>query len=70
METNSTFPFIIRPDGAAVFPVPDDLGYNKGGWVYVSNSEGKEAGSGGVGAVMFDKNGNVIGYKNCSRIQS
>ena len=60
----SNIPFHIRPDGAATFPVPDDYGSNKGGWVYVSNSEGKELGSGGVGAVMFDKDGNVIKYKN------
>ena len=60
----SDIPFHIRPDGAAVFPVPDDYGSNKGGWVYVSNSEGQEQGSGGVGAVMFDKDGNVIDYKS------
>ena len=59
----SDIPFHIRPDGAATFPVTEDYGSNKGGWVYVSNSEGQEQGSGGVGAVMFDKDGNVINYK-------
>lgn len=60
----SGIPFHIRPDGAATFPVPNDYGSNKGGWAYVSNSEGKTKGSGGVGAVMFDKQGRVVGYKN------
>ena len=63
---NSTETFHLRPDGAAVFPVPDDLGENQGGWVYVSNSEVLETptpGLGGVGALTFDKDGNVIGYK-------
>jgi hypothetical protein len=62
--SKSTIPFHIRPDGAATFRVPDSFGENKGGWVYVSNSEGKEEGTGGVNAVTFDKNGNVIGYQN------
>jgi hypothetical protein len=51
------------PDSAATFSVPDDATENKGGWVYVSNSEGKEQGQGGVGAVTFDRDGNVINYK-------
>jgi len=59
----SDIPFHIRPDGAATFAVPDSIGENEGGWVYVSNSEGKELGSGGVNALTFDKDGNVIGYK-------
>jgi len=62
--SKSEIPFHIFPDGAAIFEVPDDLGENKGGWVYVSNSEGKEQGSGGVGALWFDKDGNVVGYRN------
>ena len=60
----SELPFHIRPDGAAVFKVADDLGKNKGGWVYVSNSEGKTKGSGGVNALWFDKEGRVVGYYN------
>lgn len=62
--TNSTEVFHARPDGAATFAVPDDNGENPGGWVYVSNSEGKQKGSGGVFALTFDKNGNVIHYQN------
>lgn len=63
---NSTDVFHPRPDGAATFLVPPDHTENQGGWVYVSNSEIleiPEPGKGGVGAVTFDKNGNVIGYK-------
>lgn len=41
------------PDGGAVFPAAED-----GGWVYVSNSETVTAG--GVGALRFDRNGNLI----------
>ena len=41
------------PDGGATFPVDD------GGWVYVSNSE-MEGSAGGVGALRFDVNGNLI----------
>jgi hypothetical protein len=39
-------------DGGAVFPQPD------GGWVYASNCEGTGP-AGGVGALRFDKDGNV-----------
>lgn len=60
--TNSSIPFHILPDGAATFSI--EQGQYKGGWIYVSNSEGKTEGSGGVGALTFDKNGNVVGYKN------
>ena len=46
-----------RADGAAVFPVP-------GGYVYVSNSEKSV---GGVGALRFDHDGNLIdAYSICS----
>jgi hypothetical protein len=45
------------PDGAAVFA--DD---KNGGWVYVSNSEDSEN-RGGVGAIRFDDQGRVIGYR-------
>jgi uncharacterized protein len=40
------------PDGGAVFPAED------GGWVYVSNSETSPGG--GVGALRFDAQGNVV----------
>lgn len=59
--TNSTLLFHNQPDGAAVFPKDD------GGWYYVSNSEMEEYGEdwdcGGVGAIEFDSDGQVIGYK-------
>jgi secreted PhoX family phosphatase len=41
------------PDGGATFPAPN------GGWVYVSNSE-LSGGTGGVGAIRFDENANVV----------
>lgn len=40
------------PDGGATYPTPD------GGWIYVSNSE--VPGRGGVGAVRFDVQGNLV----------
>lgn len=43
----------VAPDGGAVFPVDSD-----GGWVYVSNSE--DTNNGGVGALRFDKEGNIL----------
>jgi Bacterial protein of unknown function (DUF839) len=42
--------------------------FNPGGWVYVSNSEmrpidpGVQPGEGGVGAITFDSNGEIINY--------
>ncbi|CAJ1970186.1 unnamed protein product, partial [Cylindrotheca closterium] len=50
--------FHEKPDGAAIFPW-----FETGGWVYVSNSEVKETGRGGVGAIYFDKDGNVVDYR-------
>jgi hypothetical protein len=48
------------PDGGAVFALPD------GGWVYVSNSEEPD-GRGGVGALRFDRNAQLIDqYAICS----
>ncbi len=41
------------PDGGACFAVPE------GGWVYVSNSE-MSRGKGGVGAIHFDEQGEII----------
>ncbi|KAL3929538.1 MAG: hypothetical protein SGBAC_012164 [Bacillariaceae sp.] len=50
--------FHQKPDGAAIFDWAET-----GGWVYVSNSEVKESGQGGVGAIYFDKDGNVVDYQ-------
>lgn len=48
------------PDGGAVFVQAD------GGWVYASNSE-VDKGQGGVGALRFDRNANLIAqYAICS----
>ena len=52
----STAKFHTLPDGAAVFSRPES-----DGWVYVSNSESSSAG--GVGAVYFNSQGEVTGYK-------
>ena len=46
------FEWHIDPDGGAVYPATAD-----GGWVYVSNSEETP---GGVGALRFDADGNLI----------
>ena len=48
------------PDAGATFP--DEREGNSGGWIYVSNSE-IENKKGGVGAITFDKSGNVIDYQ-------
>ena len=50
----SPITFHARPDGAAVFAS------NDGGWIYASNSE--VGGHGGVGALKFNANGDVIDY--------
>jgi len=49
----------VKPDFGAVFRDPD----NEGGWIYVSNSEDRSAGKGGVGSFTFDANGNVTDYR-------
>ena len=43
--------------------MPENATENPGGWVYVSNSKIFEEGKGGVGAITFDKDGNVIKYE-------
>lgn len=49
------------PDGGATFAARD------GGWIYVSNSEVRAAGQGGVGALRFDVQGEVVdAYRICS----
>jgi secreted PhoX family phosphatase len=60
-ENESQANFHFRPDFGATFP--DERPHNIGGWVYASNSEIKAQGEGGVGAVAFDKDGNVIDYR-------
>lgn len=51
--------FHDQPDAGATYP--DTRPGNQGGWIYVSNSE-VDQGKGGVGAITFDKDGNVIDY--------
>jgi hypothetical protein len=48
------------PDAGATFP--DERDGNQGGWIYVSNSEVPNK-KGGVGALTFDKEGNLIDYE-------
>ncbi|MCB1581496.1 MAG: DUF839 domain-containing protein [Xanthomonadales bacterium] len=52
---NSNYLWHERPDGGAVYE--DFSRSNQGGWVYVSNEESK---TGGVGALMFNAEGEVI----------
>jgi hypothetical protein len=59
--TESNTLFHDRPDAGATFPDPRPA--NIGGWVYASNSEMSGNGDGGVGALTFDSDGNVIDYK-------
>lgn len=58
----SLLSFHSDPDGAAIFANNDT-----GGWVYVSNAKNGVRGSdwfhGGVGAIDFDADGNVTGYR-------
>lgn len=53
--------FHKKPDAAATFPLPD------GGWLYVSNAENENVGTGwddgGVGAIEFNERGEVVGYE-------
>ena len=52
------------PDGGATFPTSD------GGWIYVSNSE-RDENTGGVGAIRFDSEANIIdSYQICKRTSS
>ncbi len=62
--SNGSFSDILfhgRPDFGATFV--DTRPFNKGGWVYASNSEMEEKGAGGVGSLTFDKDGEVIDYR-------
>jgi hypothetical protein len=53
--------FHDQPDGAATYA--DTRSYNRGGWVYVSNSEVRDGGGGGVGAITFNRHGQPIHYQ-------
>ena len=57
----SDYVWHARPDGGATFPMDD------GGWVYVSNSEVNVWRQGGVGALRFSAQGEVIdSYSICT----
>ena len=51
---NTGYPWHRAPDGGACFATPD------GGWVYVSNSEVRSPGAGGVSAVRFGPDGAIV----------
>jgi len=57
--------FHSAPDFGATFV--DERPGNEGGWIYVSNSEVGERNHGGVGAITFDKDGNIIDFKKVLR---
>jgi hypothetical protein len=59
--TTSKALFHGNPDHGATFP--DERPHNIGGWVYTSNSEMPEKNQGGVGAITFDKDGNILDYR-------
>ena len=56
--TTSVEDFHTWPDGAATFI--DNRPGNEGGWLYLSNVEAKE---GGVGAITFNANGDILKYE-------
>lgn len=51
---NSSYRWPIFPDGGACFET------NDGGWYYVANSEHPAVGEGGVGAIRFDRHGEIL----------
>lgn len=55
--SKSTVTFHSDPDAAATYPGPNNT------WIYVSNSEVRLTFNGGVGALTFNDNGDVIDYK-------
>jgi len=57
----SNIPFHVRPDYGATFV--DTRPENVGGWIYTSNSEMNVTGQGGVGAITFNADGNIIDYR-------
>jgi uncharacterized protein len=50
-----------EPDYGAT--IPDPRGTNAGGWIYLSNSENRYTGYGGVGAFTFNRRGKLINYR-------
>ena len=58
----SSYPWHGLPDGGATFSMPG------GGWVYVSNSE-LGPGEGGVGALEFSADGELVGSSRQERRQ-
>jgi hypothetical protein len=67
--SESEIKFHGRPDGGATFPDArgessnSNSNSNPGGWIYTSNSEMATNGQGGVGALTFDADGNLIHYQ-------
>ena len=59
--SSSEILFHGKPDAGSCFGDPNPN--NPGGWIYVSNSEMNETGFGGVGAITFDANGGILGYR-------
>jgi hypothetical protein len=62
----SEIPFHIQPDAGDCFVDPRP--WNVGGWIYVSNSEAPKVEDGdefpgGVGALTFNKDGQLIDYR-------
>ena len=58
----SNYKWHRAPDGGAVFST------RSGGWIYVSNLEVFENNRGSVGALVFDKNSNIVNaYSICSK---
>ena len=62
--SQSSLVFHDKPDAAATFM--DERPNNPGGWIYVTNSEAdlNTTFPGGVGAITFDRNGNVMDYQS------
>lgn len=58
----SDIDFHPLPDFGATFWDPRN-GSNPGGWIYVSNSEDRDDKEGGVGAITFNSQGQVIEYR-------
>lgn len=57
---NTKYVWPVYPDGGATFRVPD-------GWIYVANSEWVPPSGGGVGAIRFDRSGNIAAaYPICT----
>ena len=53
--------FHVQPDFGATFEDPRP--WNAGGWIYVNNAENRTHYDGGVGALTFDLNGQLIDYR-------